>query len=137
MTSVMTQPELSRFASDILVGLSATPKQLSSKYFYDDEGSRLFQQIMELPEYYLTACEFEIFKNQAEDIYGAFANGSSSFDLIELGAGDGAKTAVLIEHFLERIADISYSPIDISEEALERLTGRFNAQFPDLRIEPK
>jgi L-histidine N-alpha-methyltransferase len=137
MNGSMTQPELTRFATDVLAGLSATPKQLSSKYFYDDEGSRLFQQIMDLPEYYLTACEYEIFSRQTEDIFRAFANGDNFFDLIELGAGDGTKTAVLIDHFLRRNANITYSPIDISEEALDFLTTKFNAEFPGLRMEPK
>ena len=91
--------ELSQFASDVLEGLSAQPKQLSSKYFYDDEGSRLFQEIMTLPEYYLTGCELEIFKRQADEIFHSFANGDNAFDLIELGAGDGTKTAVLIHIF--------------------------------------
>ena len=97
----------------------------------------MFQQIMELPEYYLTACEFEIFKEQTEDIYRSFANGSNSFDLIELGAGDGTKTAVLIDHFLKNDADISYLPIDISQEALDVLTRKFNAEFPKLKMLPR
>ena len=112
-----TTPELTTFAEDVLHGLSSTPKSLSSKYFYDDEGSRLFQEIMKLPEYYLTNCEHEIFSQQTDAIYGGFANGDRTFDLIELGAGDGTKTAVLVDHFLKNRADISYSPIDISQEA--------------------
>jgi dimethylhistidine N-methyltransferase len=132
-----TSPELNQFAQDVLKGLSSTPKSLSSKYFYDDEGSRLFQRIMNLPEYYLTRCELEIFERQAEDIFKAFANGSKAFDLIELGAGDGTKTAVLVSHFLERNASISYLPIDISQEALDALFARFAAEFPALRTEPK
>lgn len=127
-------PELTQFAEDVLAGLSSTPKQLSSKYFYDDEGSRLFREIMKLPEYYLTGCELEIFEKQAADIYTAFANGENAFDLIELGAGDGTKTAVLIGHFLEQNADITYSPIDISQEALDALTEKFNREFPDLTM---
>ena len=127
-------PELTQFAEDVLAGLSATPKQLSSKYFYDDEGSRLFREIMNLPEYYLTGCELEIFETQAADIYAAFANGEKTFDLIELGAGDGTKTAVLIDHFLRQDADISYSPIDISDEALDALTSKFTTEFPALRM---
>src|SRR6476620_3264916 len=125
-TQQTTSPELNQFAQDVLKGLSTTPKSLSSKYFYDDEGSRLFQKIMDLPEYYLTRCEFEIFENQADEIFQAFANGSNAFDLIELGAGDGTKTAVLVSHFLERNADITYSPIDISQEALDALSDKFS-----------
>lgn len=130
-------PELSQFAADVLEGLSARPKHLSSKYFYDDEGSRLFQEIMKLPEYYLTGCELEIFEQQSEPIFKAFANGNNAFDLIELGAGDGTKTAILVSHFLERDADISYSPIDISQEALDALTTKFNSEFPALRMDAK
>src|SRR2546423_6896078 len=129
--------ELNQFATDVLDGLSARPKHLSSKYFYDDEGSRLFQEIMKLPEYYLTGCESEIFEQQAEVIFGAFANCSNAFDLIELGAGDGTKTAVLISHFLRRNADITYSPVDISRKALYALSARFIADFPTLRMQPR
>src|SRR5829696_2280984 len=130
-----TSPELNQFAQDVLTGLSSEPKSLSSKYFYDDEGSRLFQQIMHLPEYYLTRSEFEIFENQADEIFKSFANGSNAFDLIELGAGDGTKTAVLVSHFLDRNADISYLPIDISQEALDALSAKFTKEFPALKTE--
>lgn len=132
-----TSPELNQFAQDVLGGLSSTPKSLSSKYFYDDEGSRLFQQIMKLPEYYLTRAEFEIFSEQTGGIFDAFANGSNAFDLIELGAGDGSKTAVLVSHFLRRNASISYLPIDISQEALDALSTKFTAEFPSLKLEPR
>jgi len=125
------------FAGDVLSGLSATPKSLSSKYFYDDEGSRLFQKIMELPEYYLTRSEFEIFERRAGEIFEAFTENSPGFDLIELGAGDGTKTAVLIDHFLKRQADFTYSPIDISREAVDHLTEKFNARFPELTIDAR
>lgn len=125
---------LDQFAVDVLAGLSSTPKALSSKYFYDDEGSRLFQEIMQLPEYYLTGCEQEIFESQTGEIYRAFANGDNAFDLIELGAGDGSKTSVLIEHFLKQNAEISYSPIDISQKALDELIRRFHCRFPSLRM---
>jgi L-histidine Nalpha-methyltransferase len=66
-----------------------------------------------------------------------FRNGGGAFDLIELGAGDGTKTAVLIKHFLDKQADITYSPIDISREALDALRTKFTSEFPDLRMEPK
>lgn len=134
---VSSCPELTQFAEDVLTGLSATPKHLSSKYFYDDEGTRLFMEIMKLPEYYLTGCEYEIFSTQAAEILVAFSNGDKAFDLIELGAGDGTKTAVLIDHFLKHDADITYSPIDISEEALDALTARFASKFPALTMHPR
>lgn len=129
--------ERNTFADDVLAGLSSTPKSLSSKYFYDDEGSRLFMEIMKLPEYYLTRAELEIFTDQTPDIFEAFRQGVGEFDLIELGAGDGTKTAVLIDHFLTQGLDFTYLPIDISQEALDVLSAKFRREFPDLVITPK
>jgi dimethylhistidine N-methyltransferase len=136
-TTTSPQTELQLFADDVRKGLEGTPKSLSSKYFYDDEGSRIFQDIMKLPEYYLTLCEREIFQQQAADIYQAFKNENASFDLIELGPGDGSKTALLIDHFLKQSADFTYIPIDISAEALRILSDNFQAKFPDLVIREK
>lgn len=129
--------QIGGFAAEVLEGLSAVPKFLSSKYFYDDEGSRLFQKIMELPEYYLTRAEFEIFSTQTAEIFAAFTGKNPSFDMIELGAGDGTKTAVLIDYFLKRNADFTYSPIDISGEAVDILSEKFAAKFPGLRMQAK
>ncbi len=137
LMQIAPTPELTQFAADVLAGLSSTPKALSSKYFYDDEGSRLFREIMKLPEYYLTGCEEEVFSGQTADIFRAFANGNKAFDLIELGAGDGTKTAILVDHFLKQGADIYYSPIDISQEALDALSEKFSAEFPALNIETR
>ncbi len=123
------------FADDVLRGLSAAPKFLSSKYFYDDEGSRLFQEIMKLPEYYLTGAEFEIFSTQTSKIFEVFTKADETFDLIELGAGDGSKTSLLVDYFLKYTADFTYVPIDISAEALSFLTEKFQTQFPGLSIQ--
>lgn len=125
------------FAADVLRGLSSNPKFLSSKYFYDDEGSRLFQEIMNLPEYYLTRAETEIFSTQTGEICAAFSHKGDAFDLIELGAGDGTKTSLLVKFFLDRRADFRYVPIDISGEALNFLTEKFNASFPNLVVQPE
>lgn len=127
----------SSFAEDVLKGLSSSPKFLSSKYFYDDEGSRLFQEIMKLPEYYLTRAEFEIFKEQTPEIFESFSENCAEFDLIELGAGDGTKTAVLIDYFLRQTVDFTYSPIDISQEALDILSAKFKSEFPRLAMSAK
>ena len=131
-----TSAERTQFAEDVLNGLSCTPKQLSSRYFYDDEGSRLFMEIMKLPEYYLTRAELKIFTEQTDGIYRAFTDGSEAIDLIELGAGDGTKTAVLIEHFIRNELDFSYSPIDISREANDALRSKFIEKFPGLDFQP-
>ena len=69
--TVVTENLLSTFATDVLKGLTSMPKKLSSKYFYDDAGSQIFQEIMEMPEYYLTDCELEILQRQSRSIYQA------------------------------------------------------------------
>ncbi len=131
-----SSPELTQFADDVLSGLLSTPKHLSSRYFYDDEGSRLFMEIMNLPEYYPTRAELMIFTEQKDAICEAFTDGSDAIDLIELGAGDGTKTAVLIEHLLSNNVDFTYQPIDISQEANDALSARFREEFPALRLDP-
>jgi dimethylhistidine N-methyltransferase len=121
------------FALDVLLGLSQSPKALSSKYFYDAEGDRLFQQIMELPEYYLTQCEFEILRTHKGRISKAF--GCSRFNLVELGAGDGQKTRILLDHFLSTDLDFRYIPIDISESVVQELVGELRQHAPSLDVE--
>ncbi|MGD9347011.1 MAG: L-histidine N(alpha)-methyltransferase [Candidatus Aminicenantes bacterium] len=118
------------FASDVLVGLSQTPKKLASRYFYDEKGSRLFQKIMDLPEYYLTACELDIL-NSHTDEFSSLMEGES-FNLVELGAGDGRKTSILLEHFLKKKFNFQYIPIDISEASMQALARLLNAKFPEL-----
>ncbi|MGI8543883.1 MAG: L-histidine N(alpha)-methyltransferase [Aridibacter sp.] len=130
-----TKQKQNNFAADIIEGLSNEPKSLSSKYFYDNEGTRLFQEIMKLPEYYLTRSEDEIFRKQTEEIYNAFGADNGEFDLIELGAGDGTKTSLLVDYFLKQNAEFQYVPIDISSEALNFLTEKFHTEFPDLKIQ--
>lgn len=130
-----SEQKQNNFAEDVLEGLSANPKYLSSKYFYDDEGSRLFQEIMKLPEYYLTRSEHEILSDQTEEIYKAFEADEIEFDLIELGAGDGLKTSVLVDYLLKQNAKFRFIPIDISSEALSILTEKFSKKFPDLDIQ--
>jgi dimethylhistidine N-methyltransferase len=132
--------EKNTFAEDILKGLSSNPKFIPSKYFYDDEGARLFQKITELPEYYLTRAETEIISTQTEQIFNVFKQKSKdaeTFDLIELGTGDGRKTAILIDFFLKQNTNLFYFPIDISPRTLSTLAENFRRKFPKLQIEPK
>ncbi len=131
-SSVQNQVE-SSFAKDILAGLQATPKKLSSKYFYDEQGDKLFQAIMQMPDYYLTYCEYEIFDTHRQAILKRI--GDEPFDLIELGAGDGYKTKVLLRHFLFKDADFTYRPIDISENVLLELENDLKSNLPELEVE--
>ncbi|MDY6933194.1 MAG: L-histidine N(alpha)-methyltransferase [Spirochaetota bacterium] len=118
------------FAKDILFGLSQPQKCLPSRYIYDTQGSKLFQQIMELPEYYLTQCETEVLHRHKDTITDFFE--SNSFNLVELGAGDGKKTKILLSHFLENNLDFQYVPIDISETAIHELLDELNQEFCEL-----
>jgi len=125
-----------QFSRDVLHGLSAQPKYLHSKYFYDKHGDSLFQQIMELEEYYLTRCEYEILQNHKEDLLGKIRKNGQPFDLIEFGAGDGKKTRVLLEYFLTSGVDFTYKPIDISENALNLLADNLRESMPELKLQP-
>ena len=109
------------FARDVHEGLSYEPKFLKSKYFYDSEGDKLFQKIMGLSEYYLTDCEFEILHHYRESLLRSFAGSGDPFQLVELGAGDGLKTKLLLRHFHGNHANFAYLPIDISANVLNVL----------------
>jgi len=124
-------------AEDVAAGLSSEVKYLLSKYFYDAEGDRLFQEIMKMPEYYLTDCEYEIFSTRGADILKAFSKESKPFDLLEFGSGDGTKTRILLRRLLENGADFRYVPIDISGDVLDNLKGDLAKEFPGLVVRPE
>ena len=124
-------------AEDVAAGLSSEVKYLLSKYFYDAEGDRLFQQIMKMPEYYLTDCEYEIFSTRGADILRAFSKESKPFDLLEFGSGDGTKTRILLRRLLENGADFRYVPIDISGDVLDNLKSDLSKEFPQLTVRPE
>ncbi|MEM6321205.1 MAG: L-histidine N(alpha)-methyltransferase [Bacteroidota bacterium] len=134
MTHVITPIKNLQFAKDIDEGLSCTPKKLSSKYFYDAKGDELFQQIMSMEEYYPTNCEYEILSTYRKDLLQDFAG--QRFDLIELGAGDGTKTKLLLRHFLQEKADFRYVPIDISGNILAELKTALHEEMPALEVSP-
>ncbi len=123
----------SAFAEDTFKGLTSNPKYLQSKYIYDRKGDKLFQQIMDMPEYYLTNSEFNILEINAEDIVDSFTS-SQGIDLIELGAGDGKKTKVLIRKLVEKGLKFDYLPIDISQNVLDELKESLEKEIPEARV---
>lgn len=124
------------FKTDVDKGLSSEPKMLPSKYFYDARGDELFVQIMNLPEYYLTRAEMEIFSNQtAEMVQALEVNPNQPFELVELGAGDGTKTKKLLEYLLSNGYQFSYFPVDISENALSDLQASLKEEMPQLSVQ--
>ena len=124
------QDPTEQFGLDVLMGLSSKPKSLPPKYFYDDLGSRYFQEICETEEYYPTKCEAEIFETKKQDIVDQFS--SESITMVELGAGDGRKTKILLDEISKRKIKTKYFPIDISSSALEGLIAGLQTGFPNI-----
>lgn len=124
------------FGEEVLAGLTADPKYLPSKYFYDAVGDGIFRKIMDMPEYYLTDCEFQIFRQQGDRIISTLLADGQTVDLIEFGAGDGTKTSLLIEALLLQQIPFRFLPIDISSNVLQILQTDLHARYPDLNIHP-
>lgn len=126
------------FKNDVAAGLEKANKTLPSKYFYDAVGDKIFVKIMNMPEYYLTNSEFEIFQNQSKDIIHSFnINKEQPFELIELGAGDGTKTKLILKELISQNYNFKYLPIDISNDALIDLKCRLSNEVKDLKVETK
>jgi L-histidine Nalpha-methyltransferase len=118
--------------SDVRAGLSATPKQLSPKYFYDERGSELFEEITHLPEYYLTRSERALLEERIEEIVRVVRPCS----LVELGAGSATKTRIIIDAMRETGCAECYIPIDVSRDFLEATAIQLRADYPDVRVIP-
>jgi len=125
------------FEADVFKGLTDFPKHLSSKYFYDEKGDKLFQDIMQMPEYYLTDSEFDILSRYKIEIGELFTSGNKKFKLIELGAGDGKKTKILLKHFSENAFEFKYQPIDISQNVLDGLEKSLGEELPKVNVDPQ
>jgi L-histidine N-alpha-methyltransferase len=123
------------FKKEVFEGLNSYPKYLSSKFIYDKKGDELFQDIMAMPEYYLTDSEYEIFDSYTVAITNHFKANSEAFDLIELGAGDGKKTKILLKYLTEKNIDFCYKPIDISQNAIDDLTNTLKTELPKVNVE--
>jgi L-histidine N-alpha-methyltransferase len=119
-------PAPNDFAADVLAGLSSESKSVPSVYFYDKKGSELFHAITRQSEYYLTRCETEVLRRYRWALARLFGR-RQPFNLIELGAGDGLKTSVLIEHFLKERLEFSYIPVDICAESVRKSVRNFKA----------
>lgn len=126
---------LENFKRDVLEGLSRERKHIPSIYFYDERGSELFNQITKHPDYYLTNCEIEILNKNKEKIANLFKN--ETLNLIELGPGEGIKTTLLIEEFLQDNIHFTYIPIDISKQYLINIKKQLENKFKNLIVDPK
>lgn len=119
------------FANAVREGLTASPKHLAPKFFYDELGSHLFEAICLLPEYYLTRAESEILSRFAGEIVGRFHGAVS---LVELGSGSAVKSRYLIRALLDRQARLHYQPIDISPTMLGESAAALLTEFAGLQI---
>jgi len=116
--------------SDVIRGLSQAPKSLPSRYLYDDRGSQLFEQICELPEYYLTRTEAQILRDCAPEL----ARITGPCELVELGSGSATKTRILLDAYRARGAPLRYVPIDVSAGILEASAHQLLADYPELQV---
>lgn len=120
------------FAQDVKRGLTSNPKHLFPKYLYDELGSRLFEAICEVDEYYLTRSEDEILTSHAEEIVSAIPECKT---LIELGSGSAEKTRRIIEALIRQRGELLFVPIDISASALKESSHALLDSYPELRID--
>ena len=122
--------DLPPFAADVIEGLSATPKRIPAKYFYDQRGSDLFERITEQPEYYPTRCEMEVLRDKATEIAALIPENAA---VVEFGSGSNKKARLLLAAAPHITA---YVPVDISAEMLEAEAAELRADFPGLTVLP-
>jgi L-histidine Nalpha-methyltransferase len=123
--------EAAKMAREVRLGLTATPKELAPKYFYDERGSQLFEQITELPEYYPTRAEREILTARSAEIVAAAGEPST---LVELGSGSAAKTRHLLSAMRDAGCLSTYVPLDISAEITHETARALVDEYPGLVV---
>lgn len=117
-------------AQAVIQGLSTQPKSLPPRFFYDDRGSLLFEQICQLPEYYLTRTETQIFQTYADDL----ARMTGACELVELGSGSSTKTRLLLDAYQRADLPLRYVPIDVSAGILKDSAHQLLKDYPSLKI---
>jgi len=134
LSSVLTLPEavLTPVGAEVYRGLTTSPKSLAPWLFYDETGSRLFEEITRLPEYYLTRTERGILARYADEILECA--GYRPVTIIELGAGTAAKTGLLLRAAVDRQGAVDYVPIDVSRSALAAANEHIEADIPGVRV---
>ncbi len=120
----------SKDAQAVIQGLGTQPKSLPPQFFYDDRGSLLFEQICELPEYYLTRTETQIFQTYADSL----AQITGACELVELGSGSSTKTRLLLDAYQRADLPLRYVPIDVSAGILKDSAHQLLKDYPTLKI---
>lgn len=127
---VLATESADQIAQEVVNGLTRQPKRLPPKYFYDDRGSELFEQITQLPEYYPTRTETAILQQRAD----AIATLTGPCELIELGSGSSTKTRILLDAYQHQGISLRYLPVDVSGGMLKITAERLLTEYPHLRI---
>ncbi len=127
-----TQSEAEQLAREVAEGLAASPKRLCSRFFYDERGSALFQQITEQSEYYPTGCETEILQRHRGELAALLDD--DDWRVVELGVGDGQKIRPLIDDILARGRTFEFVPIDICHETIAEVVKQIGDEFADHRL---
>jgi len=130
VTTLLADTSQRTLADDVLAGLSASPKTLPPKHFYDSVGAELFDQICDLPEYYPTRAEREILVTQSAQI----AQLTGATELVELGAGSADKTRVLLTALSEAGTLDTYVPMDVAEQQLRQVCEAIADEYPGLKV---
>lgn len=125
---------MNSFLKDVIDGLSARQKFLSSKYFYDAKGDLIFREIMSMPEYYLTGCELEILSGQSGQIGEDLQSLHHRWDVVELGPGDASKSIYLLKEFQSRELLNAYYPIDISANVIATLEKSLPQEIKGVKV---
>jgi dimethylhistidine N-methyltransferase len=126
-----SRAHLASFAEEVSNGLTAVPKTLPCRFLYDETGSQLFEEICDLPEYYLTRVEREILRERADQIAACF---DGPITLCELGSGSSSKTRLLIEALLQAHGRLRYVPVDISRSILEESASDLLDRYGALEV---
>jgi L-histidine N-alpha-methyltransferase len=132
--SVLVSTTTDAVAAEARRGLTSSPKSLAPWLFYDEAGSRLFEQITTLPEYYLTRTERDLFTTYADEI---FATLDANLTIVELGAGTSSKTGILLRALARRQPRVLYQPIDISPTAVDEAREQIESSIPGVTVRPR
>src|ERR1700734_2757372 len=124
------EPSLGAVLAELLHGLSQRPKSIAAKFFYDEIGSQLFDEICSLDEYYLTRTEMGILRENAAEICALIG---PECRLVEFGSGSSAKTRILLDHLY---APAAYVSVDIALEQLKQCSARLARVYPELCVTP-
>jgi len=139
LSTYAAAPILTEFAQAVACeardGLTSNPKRLSPWLFYDEAGSKLFEEITRLPEYYLTRTERQIFTENADEII-ALARAGRCLAIAELGAGTATKTGILLRAAVREQSQVLYQPIDVSATALDEARESLEASIPGVTVRP-